>query len=175
MTQQNFYTDAPAFTYAEMLALPDTFGRQTVFVTDNWIQDIFTFDGQLSEWKNPNYSVMENNSGGTLVLGDVVILDRSGAARVTTTTTEGNNLVWGGVVIGANDGSDLLIKRAGKLQMNKRASAFTAQHFIITYTTVKVIETTLGGGLGVFGITLEDAAIGAPTVLCYLGMNAENF
>ncbi|MBA3867792.1 MAG: hypothetical protein H0X30_01410 [Anaerolineae bacterium] len=117
------------------------------------------------EWANAASGVyldnIFNNSGGTLVTGDVVIWDTSTDRAVTTTTTANNSLIAGVWVGRTANGSYGRLLRLGVGYVNAGA-AVTRGDILVNSTTAKqatannnlvgtrvgqALETTSGSGL----------------------------
>jgi len=109
------------------------------------------------EWANAplgDYEIVLNNSGGTLVTGDVVIYDTSADRAVTTTTTYNHNLV-AGVIVGriSNGGYGLMLKNGiGYVQVNGAYSRGTG---LSPSTTAKQAGGVSGNSSGTLGVLLE--------------------
>lgn len=124
------------------------------------------------EWVNAPPGVfldnVLNNSGGTLVDGDVVIWDSTGDRSVTTTTTLGDDRVagiWSGKTAAGGYGrvqvegigyvnANAAITCGATLQVHstaKQAAAVTAGSLIIA----RALETTSGSGLVLCNIAIQ--------------------
>lgn len=109
---------------------------------------------------NPVYRAMKNASGGALAAGDVVILDTSDSTgqSVTVTTTGNDPLVFGVVVVGAANGSDVTICVSGYcgdiLKVNGTTNIAVGDP-LSTFTTAKIAQKGTYGTGAIFAIALE--------------------
>lgn len=159
-------------TFSEMIAMSSPSAGSEVFVNDSTVQDVFTFDSVFG-WKSPDYKIYNNNSGGTLNVGDATISSITVDNSVELTTTFSNQLATGTVVIGGANSTDVLIKHHGEVMANKFGEAFVNGEFIMTGTSSRLIfHVASPATAGIYGRVLADATAGAAQVrIIMFGIN----
>lgn len=145
-------------TFAALLAIASPSAGDMRFVTDAQVQANFTYNATFGKWTAPEYNIINNNAGGALVQGDVVQIDNDVDFSVETTAIEANPEIIGVVVVGGADSTDVLIKYAGEVLVNKIAGAITRDEFIFSSTTAGSADWAGTGGVGDFGIALENTS-----------------
>lgn len=159
-------------TFAAMIAISSPVSGQLVYVGDNTVEDIFTFDpiinGGSGQWKAPQYKIFNNDSGGALVAGDVVIISTTTDNSIDTTAIAIDNKVVGVIAVGGADSTDVLVKSVGEILANKTAVAATTGQFFSPSGTVKLGLPANDTAEGSFAKVIEDAAIGAAQVRIYM-------
>lgn len=145
-------------TFAQMLAISSPFDGQKVYVTDSTVKSEFTYDSTESTWYAPGFDVLTNNSGGALNAGDVVIQDTTTDDGIVTTTTEGDETVVGVIVVGGANGTTVLAKNAGEVDVNKIAGTANRGDHIYTSTTAGQVNFNSSSGTGDFGLVTEQSS-----------------
>ncbi len=84
---------------------------------------------------------------------------------VSTTTTLGNPEIVGVVVVGGADSTDVLIKYAGEVLVNKIAGAITRDEFVFSSTTAGSVTFAGTAGLGDFGVALQNTSAAQVRIL----------
>jgi len=144
-------------TFVQMMAIVSPADGLYVYVVDAQVKAYFTFNSEFGKWTAPEYNILNNNNGSALVQGDVVRMNTSANFSVLTTTEEGDPEVVGVVVIGGGDDStDVLIKYGGEVIVNKVAGVILVADFLFSSTTAGKAEFKNTGGIGDFGVALEN-------------------
>lgn len=118
----------------------------------------FIFNGTC--WVAPGISLMlQNTSGGTLALGDLVVFD-SGTDNACTTTTSANNPnIVGIVIFGGIDDAQVVIARLLVVDVNYTGIVYRGDN-LTTSGTAGEAQVDIAAGPGTFARTLEDGVGG---------------
>lgn len=127
----------------------------------------FYFDGVM--WVLPGEVVrVTNQTGGTRVEGDVVILHQTIPRACDGTTTVESFDVLGAIVTGGDDGEPVTVAVAGlPWNVNVEDSAQEG-HFVATDNTAFLANADGVPSKGAFGSCLEDKGSGTGLVSCWL-------
>lgn len=111
----------------------------------------------LTETELKKHIKMKNTSGGTLDVGDVVVLKAVAAGdQVTTTTTQGDDAVYGMAVESTNNNSYKNFQISGKTTLLKvdGTTNIAIGDFLGTFTTAKIAMKAAAGDMA-FARALE--------------------
>jgi len=109
---------------------------------------------------------MKNVSGSALAIGDVVVLNASAAGdEVTTTTSQGDDLVFGVAAEAINNNAYGFITTLGKIETLSAdgTTAIAVGDFLGTYTSAGVVQKAASGDMAI-AIALEALAAGSGTL-----------
>ena len=170
-------TRNPSFGRARDVALgrigPNRAGSSGITVTDAqgnevspvttlrvpWVIALADDEAQIGSEVGGTYT---NNSGAALNIGDVVVVV---GTTVTTTTTAQDTRPLGVVVVGADDGDDVGIVTAGRVELVNVTASVTADYYLETSTTGKKATQNATRRAGSFGVIL--AAGTSPSALLF--------
>jgi len=149
--------DIQASTITETVITGNTFEGFTTAITDLGLTTTISGNSGLSALLEKKYVRMKNTSGGALAVGDTVILKAVAAGdEVTTTTTQGDDLVFGMATATIADTAYGYFQVLGKTTALKvdGTTDIAIGDFIGTFTTAKIGMKAAVGDMAI-AIALE--------------------
>lgn len=124
-----------------------------------WAQELEEDEAQLGA---EGSHVLTNDSGGPLLVGDVVVIVGD---TVQTTTTAQDTRPVGVVIIAGEDGEELVVQTTGVVDLVNVTAAVTADSYAETSTTAGAATESVTRRIGSFGVFLSSGT--TPSALLF--------